>query len=118
MKTDKKNKAAKAKQQTKESERNNQTPNQNHPKPKRQNKATHIIKSLDEYFQECIKNKTISIYTPLYLKEALEGAMKEYDFGIKHEKSALANFAEKYVIGGEPNMKPFEYFQVKIPQFK
>lgn len=42
--------------------------------------------------------------------------MKEYDFGIKHEKSALANFAEKYVIDGEPNMKPLKYFQVKVPQ--
>ena len=26
--------------------------------------------------------------------------MKEYDNGIKHEKSALENFAEKHVIDG------------------
>ena len=30
------------------------------------------------------------------LKKALERAMKEYDVGIKHEKSALENFVDKY----------------------
>ena len=47
------------------------------------------IKTFDEYFKECIKNKTIPEDTPLYLKKALERAMKEYNKGIKHEKSAL-----------------------------
>ena len=67
------------------------------PKPKPKQK----IKTFDEYFQECIKNKSIPKDTPDYLKKALERAMKEYDNGIKHEKSALKNFAEKYVTDGK-----------------
>ena len=39
------------------------------PKPK--------TKSLDEYFQECIKNQTIPKDTPSYLKKALECALQE-----------------------------------------
>ena len=58
------------------------------------------IKTFDEYFQECIKNKSIPKDTPSDLKKALKHAMKEYDNGIKHGKSALENFAEKYVIDG------------------
>ena len=57
------------------------------PKPKPKQK----MKTFDEYFQECIKNKSIPKDTPEYLKKALERAMKEYDNGIKHEKSALKN---------------------------
>ena len=53
------------------------------------------MKTFDEYFQECIKNKTIPKDTPFYLKKALVRAMKEYDKGIKHEKSALSTFTEK-----------------------
>ena len=37
------------------------------------------IKTFDEYFQECIKNKSIPKDTPNYLKKALERAVKEYD---------------------------------------
>ena len=62
------------------------------PKPKRKPKQK--IKTFDEYFQECIKNKSIPKDTPDYLKKALERAMKEYDNGIKHKKSALENFLE------------------------
>ena len=69
------------------------------------------IKTFDEYFQECIKNKTIPKDTPHYLKKALERAMKEYDKGIKYEKSALSNFAEKYVIDGKPDLAPLQYLQ-------
>ena len=69
-------------------------------KPKQKPIPKQKIKTFDEYFQECIKNKTISKDTPHYLKKVLERAMKEYDKGIKHEKSALSNFAEKYVIDG------------------
>ena len=76
------------------------------------------IKTFDEYFQECIKNKSIPKDTPEYLKKALERAMKEYDKGIKHEKSALENFAEKYVIDGKPKIFPFEYFAEKATQIK
>ena len=68
------------------------------PKPKSKSKSKQQIKTFDEYFQECIKNKTIPKDTPHYLKKALERAMKEYEKGIKHETSALSNFAEKYVI--------------------
>ena len=56
-------------------------------KPKQKQK----IKTFDEYFQECIKNKSTPKDTPNYLKKALERAVKEYDNGIKHEKSALEN---------------------------
>ena len=69
------------------------------------------IKTFDEYFQECIKNKTIPKDTPRYLKKALERAMKEYNKGIKHEKSGLSNFAEKYVIDGKPGLTPYNILQ-------
>ena len=75
------------------------------------------IKTFDEYFQECIKNKSIPKDTPDYLKKAVERAMKEYDNGIKHEKSALKNFAEKYVIDGKPKIFPL-YFAEKATQIK
>ena len=63
-------------------------------KPKPKPKPKQKIKTFDDYFQKCIKNKSIPKDTPDYLKKALERAMKEYDNGIKHEKSALKNFAE------------------------
>ena len=44
--------------------------------------------------------------------------MKEYDNGIKHEKSGLKNFAEKYVIDGKPKIMPFDYFAEKATQIK
>ena len=57
-------------------------------KPKKKRKPKTIpkrkIKTFNEYFQECIKNKTIPKDTPPYLKKALERAMKEYEDGIKH----------------------------------
>ena len=33
--------------------------------------------------------------------------MKEYDVGIDHEKSALENFVDNYVIEEEPGVMPF-----------
>ena len=39
------------------------------------------IKTFEDYFQECIKNKTIPPDTPSYLRNALERALKEYDQG-------------------------------------
>ena len=87
-------------------------------KPKPKPKPKPKIKTFDEYFQECIKNKSIPKDTLEYLKKALERAMKEYDKGIKHEKSALENFAEKYVIDGKPGIKPFKYFAEKASQLK
>ena len=75
-------------------------------------------KTFDEYFQECIKNKTIPKDTPPYFKRALERAMKEYEDGIKHEKSALSNFAEKYVIDGKPGLTPLQFFAEKVARTK
>ena len=69
------------------------------------------IKTFDEYFEECIKNKKIPKDTPGYLREALERAMKEYDQGLVKEKSSLEGFANKYVIEGIPGIHPVEFFQ-------
>ena len=44
--------------------------------------------------------------------------MKEYNKGIKHEKSALSNFADKYVIDGKPGLTPLEFFAEKVSQLK
>ena len=41
------------------------------PKPKPKAKPKQKIKTFDEYFQECIKNKSIPKDTPEYLKKAL-----------------------------------------------
>ena len=60
------------------------------------------IKTFEDYFEECIKNKSIPKDTPRYLRKALERAIKEYDQGIEIEKSALDEFAKKYIIKGEP----------------
>ena len=84
------------------------------PKPKPKQK----IKTFIDYFQECIKNKTIPKDTPPYLKKALERAMKEYGNEIKLEKSALRNFAEKYVIDGKPGLTPLQFFAEKVPHIK
>ena len=72
-------------------------------------------KSFDEYFQECIRNKTIPADTPPHLRKALERALREYQQGIIKEKSALEEFANKYVIKGESGVTPFQYFQSKAP---
>ena len=87
-------------------------------KPKFKPKSKQKIKTFNEYFQECIKNKTIPKDTPHYLKKALERAMKEYEEGIILEKTALAHFAEKYVIEGLPGKIPIEFFREKATQIK
>ena len=68
------------------------------------------IKTFEEYFQECIKNKEIPKDTPSYFRKALERAIKEHEEGIIREKSALENFANMYVIEGEPGITPIGYF--------
>ena len=83
-------------------------------KPKRKQKA----KTFNEYFQECIKNKTIPKDTPLHLKKALERAMKEYDKGINVEKSYLKHFAEMYLIDGKPGLTSIQFFEEKASQLK
>ena len=87
-------------------------------KSKTKSKPKQTIKTFDEYFQECIKNKSIPKDTPPYLKKALERAVKEYDNGIKHEKSALKKFNDKYVIDGKPGILPFQFFAEKASQLK
>ena len=75
-------------------------------------------KTFDEYFQECITNKSIPPDTPSYLRKALERAIKEYEQGIMKEKSALNEFANKYVVQGKPGMLPFEYFKSQSSYLK
>ena len=75
-------------------------------------------KTFEDYFQECIKNKTIPPDTPSYLRKALERAVKEYDQGIIKEKSALDEFANKYNVKGTPGITPFEFFRSKSPYLK
>ena len=72
------------------------------------------IKTFEDYFQECIKNKTIPPDTPPYLRKAL----KEYDQGIIKEKSALDEFANKYIIKGKPGITPLEFFRSKSTYLK
>ena len=67
-------------------------------------------KSFDEYFQECIENKEFPEDTPPYFREALERAIKEHDQGLVKEKSALDDFAVKYIIEGEPGITPIKFF--------
>ena len=74
--------------------------------PKRKKKKT---KTFEEHFQECTKNKTIPADTPSYLKKALERALKEYQQGIKKEKSALDNFAKN-----SPLMEKQKLFQFNV----
>ena len=76
------------------------------------------IKTFNEYFEECIKNKKIPKDTPSYLREALKRAMKEYDQRVKKEKSALEDFAVKYIIEGKPGIKPVDYFNNIYPTLK
>ena len=87
------------------------------PKPKTKTKPTKI-KTFDEYFQECIKSKKIRSGTPSYLRKALDRALKEYVQGIIKEKSALEEFANKYIIKGEPGVTPFEFFKNKVSTLK
>ena len=44
--------------------------------------------------------------------------MKEYEKGIKLEKSALTNFAEKYAIDGKPGLTPLQFFAEKVARIK
>ena len=75
-------------------------------------------KSFEEYFQDCIKNKTIPPDTPTYLRKALERALKEYDQGIEKEKSSLEGFANKFIVKGQTDVTPFEFFKSKASYLK
>ena len=78
-------------------------------KPRKKSKPKEI-KTFEQYFEECIQNKEIPSDTPSYLRGALERAIKEHLQGIEKEKSAFENFAIKYIIEGDPNLTPVEYF--------
>ena len=80
------------------------------PKPK--------SKTFEDYFQDCIKNKTIPPDTPSYLRKALERALREYDQGIEKEKSSLEGFANKYIVKGKTVITPFEFFKSKAKYLK
>ena len=69
------------------------------------------IKTFEEYFEECIKNKKIPKDTPKYFLEAIKQAKREYDQGLVKEKSSLDDFANKYVIEGIPGLTPIQYFE-------
>ncbi|CAH3154498.1 unnamed protein product, partial [Porites evermanni] len=75
--------------------------------------VTKKIKSFEDYFEECIKNRKIPKDTPDYLRKALERAINEYEQGIEIEKSALNEFAKKYIINGKPGILPLEFFRNK-----
>ena len=81
------------------------------PKKIKSKVVTKKIKSFEDYFEECIKNRKIPKDTPPYLRKALERAIKEYDQGIEVEKSALNEFAKKYIIKGKPNILPYQFFE-------
>lgn len=100
-----------------EKQRKNISKAKSNPKPIKQ-KPKKQINSFEEYFQECIKRKTIPADTPSYLKKALKRALKEYQQGIKKQKSALDSFADKYTIDGEAKVIPIQYFVNKSTQLK
>ena len=74
-------------------------------------KVAKKIKSFNEYFEECIKNRKIPKDTPSYFREALERAILEYDQGLEKEKSAFEDFAVKYIIQGIPSLTPLKFFE-------
>ena len=76
------------------------------------------IKTFEEYFEKCIKNKKIPPDTPSYFRKALERAINEHDQGIIKEKSSLENFANKYVIEGEHGFTPMEFFKNNAKKLK
>ena len=87
-------------------------------KPKTKTKTKTKPKTFEEYFQDCIKNKTIPPDTPSYLRKALERALREYDQGIEKEKSSLEGFANKYIVKGQTDVTPFEFFKSKSTYLK
>ena len=87
------------------------------PKPKSKPKSIKV-KTFEEYFQDCIKNKKIPPDTSSYHRKALERALKEYDQGIIKEKSSLDEFANKYIVKGKTDITPFEFFRSKSTYLK
>ena len=71
------------------------------------------IKTFEEYFEECIKNKKIPKDTPDYFREAPKRAMREHENkeNLVKEKSSLNDFANKYVIEGIFGLNPIQFFE-------
>ena len=88
------------------------------PKKIKSKVVTKKIKTFEDYFEECIKNKKIPKDTPSYLRKALERVIKEYEQGIEIENSSLDGFAKKYIIKGEPGVLPHQFFVNKKPIIK
>ena len=85
--------------------------NKSQPKQPKQPKRPKI-KSFNEYFQECIKNKTIPPDTPNYFRKALERAIREHEQGIEKEKSSLKEFANTYIIKLRKHYEyPLDFFR-------
>ena len=80
------------------------------PKPKKKAKIKKKKLNYDEYFEECIRNKKIPKDAPLYLRKAIERAIRERDQGLIREKSALEGFANMYKVKGEPGLLPLQFF--------
>ena len=80
------------------------------PKPKKKIKTKKKKLNYDDYFEECIRNKTIPKDAPPYLRKAIERAIRERDQGLIREKSALEGFANLYKIKGESGLLPLEFF--------
>ena len=68
-------------------------------------------KTFQEYFDECIKNRKIPEDTPPDLKKALQKVLKQYDEKIVQTKTAIDEFAKQYVIEGDPNLTPDQFFE-------
>ena len=75
-------------------------------------------KHLRSIFRSVSKIKKIPPDTPPYLPKALERAIKEHNQGIVKEKSALEDFANKYIVKGEPDINSFEFFSSKSSYLK
>ena len=75
------------------------------PKSKSKPKSKQKIKTFDEYFQECTKNKTIPKDTPHYLKKALERGMKEYDKGLEYSYCIRAIGSERALFFYDARLK-------------
>ena len=73
------------------------------------------IKTFEEYFEECIKNKKIPKDTPVYFRVALERVMREHEYeneeNLVKEKSSLKGFANKYVIEGIFGLSLVQFFE-------
>ena len=79
-------------------------------KYRKKKKKQKKLKTFEDYFENCIKNKKIPKDTPDYLRKAIKRALYEHEQGIEIEKSALDRFATKYILKGRSGIRPAEFF--------